>query len=93
MNMSQGILIAIGLRIVLLFILVSLIQYFQEPISFLSGQLGDMMSFQFNGHSLIVLAGGGFIIYTAIKEIWHMIGQHDVDIDGELLIKRSSKVR
>lgn len=27
----------------------------------------------FNGHSLIVLLGGGFILYTTIKEIWHMM--------------------
>ena len=29
--------------------------------------------------SLIVLAGGGFIIYTAIKEIWHMISIKHLD--------------
>ena len=72
-----GILIAIGLRIVLLFALVSLIQYFQEPFSFLTGKIGDAASFAFNGHSIIVLLGGGFIIYTAVKEIWHMIGIKD----------------
>ena len=31
------------------------------------------MQSKFNGHSLIVLFGGGFIVYTAMKEIWHMI--------------------
>jgi predicted tellurium resistance membrane protein TerC len=72
-----GILIAIGLRIVLLFALVSLIEFFQEPFSFLTGKLGDAASFAFNGHSIIVLLGGGFIIYTAVKEIWHMIGIKD----------------
>ena len=34
-----GILIAIVLRIVLLFILVSVIEYFQEPFSFLTGRI------------------------------------------------------
>lgn len=68
-----GILIAIVLRIVLLFILVQLIGYFQSPISFLTGNLDGIAEFHFTGHSLIVLAGGGFILYTALKEIWHMI--------------------
>lgn len=76
-----GILIAIGLRIVLLFVLVSLIGYFQNPFSFLTGKIKDVIEFAFNGHSLIVLIGGGFIIYTAIKEIWHMIAQKDFTED------------
>ncbi|GAB1855710.1 TerC family protein [Flavobacteriaceae bacterium MHTCC 0001] len=78
-----GILIAIALRIVLLFVLVSLIGYFQEPFSFLTGEIDDVFKFAFNGHSLIVLAGGGFIIYTAIKEIWHMISLKDLSYDVE----------
>jgi predicted tellurium resistance membrane protein TerC len=79
-----GILIAIVLRIVLLFILVSVIDYFQEPFSFLTGEIEKVVKFAFNGHSIIVLIGGGFIIYTAIKEIWHMISTQDLshDIEG-----------
>jgi predicted tellurium resistance membrane protein TerC len=76
-----GILIAIVLRIVLLFVLVSIIDFFQEPFSFLSGGIKDIVQFAFNGHSIIVLIGGGFIIYTAIKEIWHMIGSQNLDQD------------
>jgi predicted tellurium resistance membrane protein TerC len=30
-------------------------------------------------HALIVLVGGVFIIYTAIKELMHMLAVHDVD--------------
>lgn len=65
-----GIGIAIILRIVLLYVLVHLIKYFQDPlfgfhnISWLEGS--------FNGHSLIVLFGGIFILYTAVKEIFHL---------------------
>ncbi|CAL2089033.1 Tellurium resistance protein TerC [Tenacibaculum sp. 190524A05c] len=80
---KTGILIAIGLRIVLLFILVSIIDFFQEPFSWLTGGVDNVLKFAFNGHSLIVLAGGGFIIYTAIKEIWHMISIKDLDHDVE----------
>ena len=82
-----GILIAIGLRIVLLFVLVSIIDFFQEPFSFLTGKIDNVLDFAFNGHSLIVLAGGGFIIYTAIKEIWHMIAKHDMNLSAEDLKK------
>ncbi|MGC1472556.1 MAG: tellurium resistance protein TerC [Psychroserpens sp.] len=82
-----GILIAIGLRIVLLFVLVSIIDFFQEPFSFLTGKIDNILDFAFNGHSLIVLAGGGFIIYTAIKEIWHMIAKHDMNLSAEDLKK------
>ena len=80
---KTGILIAIALRIVLLFLLVSIIDYFQEPFSFLTGEIKDVVKFAFNGHSIIVLLGGGFIIYTAIKEIWHMIGINDLSHNVE----------
>lgn len=74
-----GILVAIVLRIVLLFLLVSIIDYFQEPFAFLTGGIKDVIKFAFNGHSIIVLFGGGFIIYTAIKEIWHMIATPNLE--------------
>ena len=32
----------------------------------------------FNLHALIVLFGGLFILYTAVKEIFHMIGTPDL---------------
>lgn len=85
-----GILIAIVLRIVLLFVLISVIEYFQEPFSFLTGSVKDVIDFAFNGHSLIVLAGGGFIIYTAIKEIWHMISTKDLTVD-QMAVDKGTK--
>jgi len=65
-----GIGLAIFLRIGLLFILVKLAEVFDEPFwhfhtSFIEGSLSV--------HTLIVYVGGGFIVYTAIKEIWHML--------------------
>ena len=86
---KTGILIAIVLRIVLLFVLVSIIDFFQEPFSFLSGGIKDVIHFAFNGHSIIVLLGGGFIIYTAIKEIWHMISTKGLDVDDMASEKKS----
>lgn len=85
-----GILVAIVLRIVLLFLLVSIIDYFQEPFSFLTSEIKDVIKFAFNGHSIIVLLGGGFIIYTAIKEIWHMIATPDLE-SSEMVDTRSKK--
>lgn len=66
-----GVGLAIVLRIVLLFALMSLIQYFQDPFASLHDN--GILEFSFNIHSVIVLGGGVFIIYTAIKEIWHMM--------------------
>jgi len=68
---KMGVGMAIILRIVLLFALMSLIQYFQEPFASLHDN--NIIEFEFNVHSIIVLGGGVFIIYTAIKEIWHMM--------------------
>ena len=68
----NGILIAIGLRILLLFALLNLIQYFQEPFAQIKNE--GIVEATVNFHSLIVLAGGVFIVYTAMKEIWHMVG-------------------
>ncbi len=71
-----GTIFAILLRIVLLFVVLQLISMFQASwfkfdIPFLKGD--------FNGHSLIVLAGGLFLIHTAMKEIFHMLVIHDLE--------------
>lgn len=65
-----GILLAIGLRILLLFVVLQLISLFQEP--FLRFDWGIAHG-QLSGHGLIVLIGGVFLIYTAMKEIYHML--------------------
>jgi predicted tellurium resistance membrane protein TerC len=81
-----GIGLAIVLRIILLFVLVSVIDLFQDPI-FSLNWAGTIVT-EVNIHSLIVLFGGGFILYTATKEIWHMISleenqAHEAKKDGE----------
>jgi len=72
-----GIGIAIALRIVLLFALTQLISYFQDP--FYTMNWTDKLEFTMNVHSLIVLIGGIFIIYTATKEILHMVAIEEAD--------------
>jgi len=71
-----GIMIAVGLRIVLLFLLTSVISTFTKP--FLTLAAGGWVSGSFNLESVIILAGGAFIIYTAVKEIFHMLVAHDL---------------
>ena len=66
-----GIGLAVGLRIILLFLVVKVLSLFQEP--FFSLHLPGIIEATFTLHSLIVLIGGVFIIYTAINEITHLL--------------------
>lgn len=66
----MGIIIAIALRIVLLFVVLKLIDSFQTP--FLEFDL-PYFSGKISGHAVIVLVGGVFLIYTAMKEIYHLL--------------------
>jgi len=72
---KMGIGMAIVLRIVLLFVLVSLINRVKEPL--FSFHKEGVIEFSFNLHSIIVLVGGVFIIYTATKEVMHMMRIED----------------
>ena len=71
-----GIGLAVILRIVLLFVLVKLVHAFEDPF-WTFGFTGEAADGWFSGKvsvaSLIVLAGGFFILYTAVKEIFHML--------------------
>lgn len=71
-----GIALAIALRIVLLFVLLAAIDYFQ--FSLFSVQWTGVLEGDVTGHALIVLVGGAFIIYTAFKEIAHMLAVDDI---------------
>jgi len=76
---KTGIAVAIVLRIALLFILISLIEKVKDP--FIVFDWEGIASGSFNFHSVIVLIGGAFIIYTAMKEIWHMMSLSHEDED------------
>lgn len=65
-----GIGLAVVLRIVLLFAVMGIIDMVEDE---LFGFESKIVSGHFNLHSLIVLAGGAFILYTAVKEIFHMM--------------------
>lgn len=80
---TWGIGIAVVLRIVLLFVVIHAIDMFANPILTLpeEGPLAWAVSGNLTLHALIVLAGGVFILYTAFKEIMHMLVDHDLE-DG-----------
>ena len=72
-----GIGIAILLRIILLLILINIIQYFQNPILHIN--IHNIISSKLNLHSIIVLIGGVFILYTATREILHMMSMGNIE--------------
>lgn len=66
-----GIIIAVALRICLLVLLLKVIDVFQENL--FSIDINGIIHASFNLHAIIVLFGGVFILYTAMKEILHMM--------------------
>ncbi len=85
---NWGIGLAVALRIVLLFALVKVMDFFTDPIytanfSWFTGS--------FSVENFIVLVGGAFLLYTATKEILHMIAVDDFDADDEDDEPRSTK--
>ncbi len=74
-----GIAMAIVLRIVLLFLITAMISKLGNPL--FNIHLGDAFQGQFTFHALITLFGGAFIIYTAMKEIFHLLSVDHLDHD------------
>ena len=74
-----GIALAVFLRIALLFALLKIIGYFEGELFGL--HIGKVLHGSYNLHSIVVLFGGVFILYTATKEIWHMISLGDDEGD------------
>ncbi|MFY0596229.1 MAG: tellurium resistance protein TerC [Cognatishimia sp.] len=76
-----GIIIAVVLRVVLLFTMIQLIDSLSEPFWVFNSP--GLIEGGINFATLVFILGGIFIIYTAVKEIGHMLTiQHlDVDVD------------
>ncbi len=72
-----GIGIAVIFRIVLLFVIVSLFGFMAEPLFGL--HLAKIIEGEFTMQALVTLFGGGFIIYTAIKEIHHLLAVDHIE--------------
>lgn len=74
---TVGISIAIVLRVVLLVVLVNVLKLLEDP--FINVDWKGVLEMHMSVHAVIVIGGGAFIIYTAVKEIWHMISVNVVD--------------
>ncbi len=72
-----GIGLAVVFRIVLLFIIVSIFGLLAEPLFDL--HLTNIIEGRFTVQALVTLLGGGFIIYTAIKEIHHLLAVDHIE--------------
>jgi predicted tellurium resistance membrane protein TerC len=72
-----GIGLAVGLRIVLLLVLIKVVDTFKQ--SLFSVHWPGVIEVDVSLHSLIVLLGGIFIMYTATREICHMLSLHDLN--------------
>ncbi|MEM7466224.1 MAG: TerC family protein [Pseudomonadota bacterium] len=76
-----GIIIAVALRIVLLFVMIKLLETLTEPFFHLN--YPGIIEGSFNFATIVFLFGGVFIIYTALKEISHMLKIEDLENDGQ----------
>ena len=79
---------AIVLRLILLFALIEIIGYFQNTLFDINLSL---FQGSFNLHSIIVLIGGVFIMYTAVAEILHMLSL-DVNTGTNKDYKSTTKI-
>lgn len=81
-----GIAGAVVMRVLLLVVLVQLIALFQTPFAQVHWE--GVVSGAFNGHSCIAMGGGAFIVYTAVKEVWHMLAG-DLNAEADVAAPKS----
>ena len=73
----QGIFLAVALRLVLLFVMIELIDSLKNPFFILD--LPGVLEGGVNFSTIVFLLGGIFIIFTAVKEISHMLLLDETD--------------
>ena len=80
---TWGILIAVALRVVLLFVMIQLIASLSAP--FYIFDWPGVIEGGVNFATVVFIFGGVFIMYTAVKEIGHMLSMDalDHDVDGK----------
>lgn len=81
-----GILIAVGLRIVLLFAMLQLLTLLTDP--FFALEFEGIITGEFNFATMVFLFGGVFIMYTAVKEITHLLAKDHL---GEAVESKNRK--
>ena len=74
-----GIIIAVILRVILLFTMITLIDRLSEP--FYTFAWEGVLTGAVNFATVVFLFGGVFIMYTAVKEIGHMLSIEHLDTD------------
>ncbi len=83
-----GIIMALVLRVILLFVMIRLIDTLKDP--FFEINWTGVIEGTFNFATLVFLLGGVFIMYTAVKEITHMLVIEKLGHDGESKSKKSA---
>lgn len=86
---KMGILIAIALRIVLLFVMVRLLETLTSPWFHIN--IKGVLEGAFTFPVLVFLFGGAFIMYTAVKEISHMLLVDDLVHEGDGRSQKSAR--
>jgi predicted tellurium resistance membrane protein TerC len=74
-----GIIIAVVLRVVLLFVMIQLIESLAEPFYIFDWK--GVVEGGVNFATCVFIVGGIFIIYTAVKEISHMLSINHLETD------------
>ena len=74
-----GIIIAVALRVVLLFVMIRLIDAMAAPFFIMDWE--GVITGGVNFATLVFIIGGVFIMYTAVKEIGHMLSIEHLDTD------------
>jgi len=83
-----GIIIAVALRVVLLFVMIKLIAAMSKP--FYVFEHPGLIEGGLNFATTVFIIGGVFIMYTAFKEITHMLTMEHLGVDVENKNKKSA---
>ena len=83
-----GIIIAVVLRVVLLFVMIRLIDALAEP--FFVMNIPGILEGGVNFATVVFVFGGIFIMYTAVKEISHMLSIEHLDADVQQMRGKSA---
>lgn len=86
----NGILIALALRVILLVVMLFLIEALAEP--FLIFEWDGVITGGVNFSTVVFLLGGAFIMYTAVKEIKHLLELEDPSTAHEKTPKTATQV-
>lgn len=85
----NGIIIAVALRLVLLFTMIELIELMKEP--FVVFNSPGLIEGGVNFSTVVFVFGGIFIMYTAFKEISHMLTIHNLEHDVDKKAGKSAR--